>query len=295
MQTMNTIQMNRGPSVKRYAHADVTFSRLESFSMISIPWFIFVFNCLLFAFMYHRYPLLVWFEVFFVAIPLAMGSRSKVRKQSASMYWIALLGLIALITSTMAGIGAYDFKLRAYWFYNDSWFYTNVLPSDPAGAYIDAGKIIFADEVKLDFAHSLGYKDDTIYCVAPVMDDSGHTGQVQFWAAGTDCCGQRGGFVCDDSWDSQARSGLVLGHDSHSHLQGDMRGQYLAAIKQAEAAFGISSAKEPILVRWVVDPDKMTRNLWSSGFGIVLVSTAVCLLLLCAFSSMLQTGFKGLA
>lgn len=46
-----------------------------------------------------------------------------------------------------------------YWLYHDSHAYANVLPSEPAAGYLDAGKIVFAEEAHVDAGRGMGFKD----------------------------------------------------------------------------------------------------------------------------------------
>ena len=46
-----------------------------------------------------------------------------------------------------------------YWLYHDSHAYANVLPSEPAAGYLDAGKLVFAEEAHIDARRGMGFKD----------------------------------------------------------------------------------------------------------------------------------------
>eukprot|EP00913_Durusdinium_trenchii_P009980 g9366.t1 len=83
-----------------------------------------------------------------------------------------------------------------------------------------------------------------------------------------DCC-SRGTFECDDAWDQKAHAGLVL----------QARDQYRLAVRQAAAAYGLASAKEPIFVQWVVDPEKVELNYWMLGNGILVGSCLISLVI----------------
>eukprot|EP00438_Fugacium_kawagutii_P025670 Skav205815 [mRNA] locus=scaffold307:430550:432604:+ [translate_table: standard] len=113
-----------------------------------------------------------------------------------------------------------------------------------------------------------GVVDGSTYCVAPIVDAA--TSSVQFFAAGIDCC-SRGKFECDDAWDEKAHAGLVLRHAWHP--------QYALAVKQAAAAFGLTTAKNPLFVQWVVDPEKVEMNYWMLGNGILVGSCLISLVI----------------
>lgn len=279
--------------VKPYNASFVAGSQMgprERIVSIFLPWATFLL-CLLFtANVYHRAPKTVWVLLTFMIVCTVPFCRRSVRKEKPVVFCIALLCLTLEIFGMISGYVTYDTVLKRYRFFDDAWFYTNVLPSDNALGYVDAGKIVFADEAKLDFGHTIGFKDKTVYCVTPVLDDTGLAGKVQFWAAGTDCCGPRSGFVCDDAWDPKARAGLVMNEETHSTFQGSIRENYMDAIRQAEVAYGLSSADEPVLVRWVVDPNKVQENLWSMGFGMLFVASAFALLVACGGAGFIQSG-----
>jgi len=130
-------------------------------------------------------------------------------------------------------------------------------------------------------------KSGDLWCAAPIVS-SANQEFSGFWAVGTNCCDARGGFVCDDAWSAEARSGMVV--ESDSRFEGHDRAQYLNAIRQAEVAFAIDSAEDPVLVRWVVDPEKVQNNLWWFGMGTFLAFAVAHLVFSCVLISFLRTG-----
>lgn len=86
-----------------------------------------------------------------------------------------------------------------------------------------------------------------------------HGSVVSFWAVGTDCCGIKGSFWCGDLSEPteiglsrqytvvEAPRGLFFNH---------IRDQYDKAISQAEAAFGMRSDPDRLLVRISKHPQK---------------------------------------
>merc|ERR1719159_1832451 len=56
--------------------------------------------------------------------------------------------------------------------YEEAREYHNVLPSEPAAAHADAGKITFAEAARIDTTKAVGYKAASTYCVAPILDPS---------------------------------------------------------------------------------------------------------------------------
>merc|ERR1719168_484085 len=84
----------------------------------------------------------------------------------------------------------------------------NVMPEEPALSHLDAGKITFSKDARVDFEVVTGLADGQRYCVAPIVGKSPMT-TVQYWAAGVDCCSQDGNFTCHDVGSKTAHAGLV--------------------------------------------------------------------------------------
>lgn len=262
-------------------------SLFELGCLVLIPWLLCVTICYLFATAYHRTPLLVWSIVVVAFAVCAAQVRPQQQQQhpdSQAQSTTILSCLAAVSASSSFGFVAYIVFYSKYWASHDSHAYANVLPSEAAAGYADAGKLIFADVARIDVSRAMGYKDGTVYCVAPVMDES-DTDKIQFWAVGQDCCGPRGSFSCDDAWDQNAHAGVVLSQRS-------WQPQYALAVKQAEAAYGVKSASEPVYVSWVVDPERVELNYWRLGNGVLVGVCIVFLVLMGATATTLSSGFK---
>eukprot|EP00928_Gymnodinium_smaydae_P014120 TRINITY_DN15115_c0_g1_i1.p1 TRINITY_DN15115_c0_g1~~TRINITY_DN15115_c0_g1_i1.p1 ORF type:complete len:299 (+),score=50.05 TRINITY_DN15115_c0_g1_i1:190-1086(+) len=264
---------------------------LEVTLVAFVPWFLFVVTSILFTYAYHHHHVIVWMVLSLLFIISLSRARTARYDNYKSRFYIASLSAVALLLATVIGLSCYTFCLRSSWFYDSSYAYVNVLPSSAAAGYADAGKLAFADNARLDSSRAMGFKDVVTHCVAPIIDDDPGAG-VQFWAAGVNCCGKRGSFECDDAWDSQARSGLVVA--DRLRLFDNQREQYMKAVRQAEAAYHINSAPEPIFVRWVLDPEQVEQNLWAIGVGVLVVACAAHLVFSCVAAGMLQNGGKGL-
>lgn len=283
--------LNAGGDGKRVAAS--RFSRPELLSLVLIPWLIFVWVCIIFAFVYCRVAWLVWTALVISGLACFTQARLSYKDFYRSKFYVAVLSGAALLAGTLVGLVGYDIAFRPYWYYENLSSYVNVLPSDAAAGYSDAGKVIFADEAHLDTSQSMGFREGgVVYCVAPISGDESE-GPVQFWAAGVNCCGGRGSFACDDAWDGKARSGMVLGDSSF--MLGDHRGRFMDSVRQAEAAYGISSVDTPLFVRWVVDTEKVQHNYWALGAGIFLVACVAYFVFSVAAAALLHEGFRGLA
>lgn len=265
------------------------FSFLECVALVAAPSLLFIFNCYFFALAYQRSPRVV-LSVVLATFAVCTFQCSRVAKEpeEAFRFYITAACAVAVFASTPVGLFAYTSFFSEYWFCRSSHSYANVLPSESASGYVDAGMIVFAEEARIDASRGVGYKDVHNFCVAPILDDADDVSRVQFWAAGVDCCGPRGTFACDDAWDKQAHAGIVL-----SPQRADWRPEFALAIKQAEAAFGIASAKEPVFVRWLVDPERVSLNFWRIGNGIVLAASMVFLMLSGTVTLFVNSALKG--
>lgn len=256
------------------------FGLLELSSIVVVPWLVCVTICYMFAVIYHAAPGAVWL-IILVGLVVCMSMirndhQKDYREHGLVDSSVAHLCLVAIFLSTFFGVVAYQGFYSKYWLSHNSHSYANVLPSEAAAAYGDAGKLIFSEDARLVVSKSLGYKDGSVYCIAPIQDDA--DSKVQFWAAGYDCCGARGSFSCDDAWDNKAHAGVVLQPEP----------KFLEAVHQAQAAFGLEAAKEPVFVRWVVDPERVELKNFLFGNGILVGTCLVFLVLLATFGTSLN-------
>lgn len=271
-------------------------------ALIGIPWLMFSIACGLFAFVYHHFAWIVWAVVMLWVILgfmfLILDARS--RMGGSWFMLLAIMCFCAAVNGSIAGMYNYWTNMYPYWSYYEHSTYTNVLPSESAVSHSDAGKIVFSSTARVDTTRALGYKQGTVYCVAPILD-SREVGHVEYWAAGIDCCNSRGDFSCDDTWDPQAKSGLVLptfiggsvGMSNtdigiHGKWWKSTRDRFIQAVKMAEATYELKSADNPLLVQWVSDPQRFTDNLWRHGVGHVVGSISVYFL----FSLIFGAGFQ---
>jgi len=266
----------RGTANRRGKYDEGKGAFVGSGLLIFVPWLIFVVVTSLYTFVYHHFREVVWLvglggvalSIVFMGIQHRMDGR-----------WYLFLGVLTLIATVMgnlAGLYNYHEYMLQWWSYTQNREYTNVLPSEPAAAHADAGEITFSESARIDTTKAVGYKSGSVYCVAPIMDET-QTSRVEYWAAGPDCCKQRADFTCDSASDSKARSGVVI--LDNNWLLPSNRDYYEKAVKQAEAAYDIVSAPNPLFIRWVENPtDFVTTEYYTGGIGMWLISVAVYLL-----------------
>jgi len=126
--------------------------------------------------------------------------------------------------------------------------YTDVDPSLMRGAQLmDAGSVTFAEGSSLDLNKSMGFKNQEVYCVAPIVKGGEEIATYDFWAIGMDCCsGRKNDFHCEGAKNPRARGALRL-------IPSIERPFYRLAVQQAEATYKIT-AQHPLFFHWVEDP-----------------------------------------
>lgn len=259
--------------------------------LILIPWLTFMTLTVLYAFLYHHFREVVWL-VGLGGVALSVMFMSLSARMDGRWYlFLGVLCMLAVVMGNLAGLYNYHEYMLQYWAYDQNRSYTNVLPSEPAAAHADAGKIKFAQSARVDTTKAVGFKAGDVYCVAPVMDET-QTARVEYWAAGVNCCKQRADFACDSAADPKARSGVVI-LDTNSFMPSN-RDFYEKAVKEAEAAYDIVSAPNPLFIRWVANPSQVQQGFYQAGIGTLLAGGAIYLLVstslgvICAMSSKRQ-------
>jgi len=221
---------------------------------------------MLFTYGYHHIPGVVWstvcllscFALIFILTPPGPT------EQGRSGVLLGCLCGSAIVLSTLCGLHNYGTHMEQYWLYEEAREYHNVLPSEPAAAHADAGKITFAEAARIDTTKAVGYKAASTYCVAPILDPSS-SNRVEFWAVGLDCCAPRGEFNCDDATKEgteAAHGGLVVFDTGSIHRHYEY---FSKAVKESEAANDLVSSAEPIFVRWVKDPESVQASFFGAG------------------------------
>merc|ERR1719401_574416 len=113
---------------------------------------------------------------------------------------------------------------------------------------MDAGIVYFANGNHIDGSRSWHFKQDTIYCVAPILgaNDKPETQTYDFWAVGKDCCVTGSSdFRC-----GQQQAGI---RSAIRSLDEDSLKFYRLAVQQAESLYDIVSTR-PVFFEWAADP-----------------------------------------
>jgi amino acid transporter len=189
------------------------------------------------------------------------------RKEGKWKRWLGVYGVLAAFVGLMVGLSLHYSYLLFYYKYTNMMKYSNVAASQPALQFEDAGALMFTEGTQLDKARAVGFrhirKQQTL-CVAPVTDGQTQpTDPVVFFAVGTNCCGWRASFHCDDAGVAGTRGGLLMLEPNQltsPAMEWMVEDSFdFKAFKEAldlqKAVFAVSAAKNYRFIKWVQDPD----------------------------------------
>jgi len=228
------------------------------FLALVVPWAVFTLCCGLTAFrLMYYHPVVVIFLLggicafCLASIIYAVWARRRNPDPTWFSYFALLMGLAAL-AGTLVGMQLYKRYTKSFLQFQD----LNVVRDVDAGSakggnVMDAGALFFAPGTRIDEEKSSHFKQQTLYCVAPIV--SSHlipeTQSYDFWVVGKDCCSTSSSDFRCGAWDEgRARSGIRILDDADLAY-------YRLAVQQAESTFNIM-AKHPIFIEWSLDPVK---------------------------------------
>jgi len=189
------------------------------------------------------------------------------RERAGRTTWAIFLFLAMLLAWTLGlKLGNYNYSLHLRPFYDIEGLntYPQVDPSKFRGQQLmDAGRIVFTKDARLDVRRSMGFKNPDTYCAAPItVGDENVTFKVlpsyDFWAVGLNCCGDKGDFKCGEYNNPKAHAGVRLMRD-------DQRDFFRLAVQQAESAFNIKSV-HPVFGHFMQDPVAEALSYQEEGF-----------------------------
>jgi hypothetical protein len=193
-----------------------------------------------------------------------------VGKEPTWYIFIFLTLLLAWCTGIVCGDYNFFKNLQPFYDVTNLNTYPQVDPSKFRGQQLmDAGRIVFSPDSKLDLRRSLGFKNLELYCVAPItIGDENTTYKTlqtyDFWAVGVNCCsGNNADFHCGEFNNPRAHAGLRLMRD-------DQRAFFRLAVQQAEAAYNIK-AVHPLFFYWMQDPIDEVNAYQDEGFKFYLL------------------------
>lgn len=282
-------------TVKKPAHKKEGSSLADCCCLVLLPWLEFVIITSLFLFLHTRASTFTWVFVFtclvgsFVMIALALLGR----RNLGYYYALGVSCIVACVLAACLGMIGYQQYMRDFWWMNTGRHYTALTATTPAAARSDASWLHFGNGSRVDTAKSVGFRDGSVYCAAPVLDDTQST-RVNYWAVGQDCCLKISGFSCDDAMELGAESAVVLLGEigGFTAREKSDHAHYLRAIRQAEAAHGLVSADGALLLRWVRDPKEIRWQLLNNGLWLLGVGAAFELVLSLVLSTTLPRPNK---
>lgn len=237
--------------------------------MSLLPWLLFMGIGVLFIMLYYYFAPIMWFGIIvagMVCLMTIVGGRSG--EDSHHGLWWSVMGafiLVTLMAATVCGLMNFHQYMFHYWSALEGRQYTNVAPDALAAAHEDAGMIVFSDDATVDITKPIGFKAGEIFCVAPILRADAVGSDIQYWAAGTNCCRGRDFFTCNDVLNKDARSGVVI-RDEMSPIEESNLKYYKHAAQTAVETYGLTQVKEPIFVHWVKDIEQYTAELFFAAW-----------------------------
>lgn len=219
-----------------------------------VPWFCFCTIYFLMSFTVHYLRPAVARASVFVGLAVAvivgfMAFRAKARDSDPMWYTFASLAIfLASILGGVFGDLNFRYNMQPFYEFDSLNTYPSVNPATERGQQLmDSGRAYFVDGTGLDIKKSIGFKNDDLYCVAPITYSNHQLSSYDFWAVGVNCCNGFGGdFRCGEFNNPHARAGLRL-------MREDQRASFRLAVQMAEAAYNIR-ATHPLFFYWVQDP-----------------------------------------
>mmetsp|Transcript_63455 Transcript_63455/g.147874 ORF Transcript_63455/g.147874 Transcript_63455/m.147874 type:complete len:591 (-) Transcript_63455:94-1866(-) len=240
---------------------------LQDLPVLILPWFLFSMTMLPIAVMDES---LLGYLSLLSCVLLSMGFIIF----SMGTSWVMLAWICLAATTLGEAIGQYDraghMYLKDIYRNSRASSYHNVLPTQNPEALKDGIFFTFSDDSLVDFTRSVGYRQDKMWCVAPIVNSDAPR-KMGFFAVGYGCCRERGFFDCGDIWNSSKHSALL-------ELDEYNQAMYLAAAKMAAQTYGFELAEEPLFVRWDEYPGKALQHLSNKAIVIAVTSLLLCLI-----------------
>jgi hypothetical protein len=225
------------------------------------------------------------------ALTLSAVIRYRKHRPSRRLFSTAVVMWGALIAGYTLGDRNWYMHTVKYFTYQEMASYINIDPDiDRGQSYMDAGTVYFKEDSTVRTNRAVAFHNGLTYCVAPILRDSMNGGQsssagpslqtlngftppmsgtVDFWAVGTNCCGDRGDtFTCGDVDSTLARSGLRL-------LDDTARSMYLLAVQEWSATTGLP-VRHPLFFHWTTDPISHAESLQNRVGPILVYHAFVC-------------------
>lgn len=237
------------------------------------PFCVFVLVLFLTTYMFYRAPEMIMLT-FTIVTGLCLMQYLLVEyciKKKAGRWkkWVGGFAAMAAFVALCVGLLIHYKWMLLYHKYSNMTKYTNVAPLQPALQFEDAGQLHFTAGTTVDRTRAVGYRhirSSQTLCVAPVVSGQmAATDPIVFFAVGTNCCGWRASFHCDDVGSGAARGGiLMLTPDQLTspsmEWAVDENFNFKAfedAVDLQKSVFGVTPAKHHRFLRWVKDPSEL--------------------------------------
>lgn len=239
------------------------------------------------------YHLIIYGCIAFVAYTGFVAFRSiTYRVEGREPTWFVFLFatcFIAAVWAFQTGSNNFSWNMRPYYETINLNVYPMVDPQTTVGQQLmDMGQVQFVPSTRLDLRMSMGFKDDKVYCVAPIVSGNGSMNmRYDFWAVGLNCCsGHASDFACGEFNNPMAHAGLRLVHP-------ELRPYFRLAVQQAEAAYNIKTVHS-VFMYFVQDPlgelnayaDAGTKKFVEGVLTFIAVQVLLVVLATVAFSKM---------
>lgn len=248
----------------------VNYTALAASLVLPVVLFTVTFGALSFSVRYqhaHLCGFILALGVIFVLACSIMAFRAFRQKMAGNTNreptWYLFLAVTLFVGWVLAvALGCANFakSMRPYYDVTSLNTYPGVDPAKTHGQQLlDAGRVMFTRDSRLDISKSFGFKNSDTYCVAPItskMDEK--LASYDFWAIGMNCCtGNQPDFHCDGYANPRAHGGLRLMDSSKNEY-------FQLAVQQAKAAYKIR-ADNPLFFHWTEDPIGFVNNYQHSG------------------------------
>jgi len=183
-----------------------------------------------------------------------------------AMAFLTATCVLSWAVASVAGDWNYHSFMRPYYDIKNLNTYPSVDPAKYQGTQLmDAGIIQFTPGSTLMLGKSIGFKNEDIYCVAPIASGpNSNQSTYDFWAVGLNCCsGHSPDFRCGEYTNPQARWGLRLMDDSKKNM-------FRLAVQEATATFNLN-APHPVFMYWLSDPSSEVNAYQEDGYNYFLM------------------------
>jgi len=219
-------------------------------------------------------------SVLIITVSFALAMQHYTAAQPSPTVWLYAVCVIAGFSGFIVSLVTYFHFLQPYHDLGLGATYLDMLPSQSAMGATDATALVFAQGTSIDNMRTFGWvdpehPDGDIYCVAPLsnqwtMQEPG----VQFFAAGTNCCGKATGFGCSQGG-SGARGAVILAREDNADPG------FKAAVQGAAVKYGLQPGNGWLLLTMVQDPMQFREDRWGSALKLLFIFVIVFFLIAC--------------